>query len=106
MSYSSSIQKTVKLIASNIVWICIVGYFVFHTVSGARGAISWAKLSIEVSALEKELKNLKEENAFLENKIHFFRNDNLDLDLLEELAHSTLGLVKENEVIVLLPTGG
>ena len=71
--------------------------------SGARGALSWALLSREVESLEKELNSLKEENAFLENKIKLLRNNSLDLDLLEEQAQNVLGLAKENDVIVLLP---
>jgi cell division protein FtsB len=71
--------------------------------SGARGAVSWALLSKEVGSLEKELKILKEENAFLENKIGRLRDNNLDLDLLEEQAQNILGFADENDLIVLLP---
>jgi cell division protein FtsB len=81
----------------------VVCYLVFHIFSGARGALSWTKLSREVSLLEKELKNLKEENEFLENKISLIRSDNLDLDLLEEQAHGILGFSEENDIIVLFP---
>jgi cell division protein FtsB len=87
---------------SNIVWICISGYFIFHIISGARGAISWIKLSKEVVSLEEELKNLRESNEFLENKIRLMQSDNLDLDLLEEQAYGILGFANENDTIVLL----
>jgi cell division protein FtsB len=53
--------------------------------------------------LEKELKDLKKENEFLENKINLMRSDNLDLDLLEEQAQSVIGFSNENDLIVLLP---
>jgi cell division protein FtsB len=86
-----------------MVWIFIAGYFVFHIFNGARGAISWSKLSREVVLLEKELKSLKEENEFLENKINLIRSDNLDLDLLEEQALSIIGFANPKDVIVLLP---
>jgi cell division protein FtsB len=71
--------------------------------SGARGAISWAKLSHEIATLERELAFVQEENAFLENKIQLIKDDNLDLDLLEEQARCILGMARENDVIVLLP---
>lgn len=80
-----------------------MGYFVFHIFSGARGIVSWTKLSKEVIALEKELQDLREENQFLENKISRLRSDNLDLDLLEEQAQSILGFAYENDLIILLP---
>ncbi|MDR2645716.1 MAG: septum formation initiator family protein [Holosporaceae bacterium] len=101
--FSPSIKKNFQLIASNIVWISIIGYFVFHIFSGARGAVSWAKSSKEAVLLEKELKVLKEENEFLENKISRMRSDNLDPDLLEEQAMSVIGFSHKNNTIVLLP---
>lgn len=72
--------------------------------SGARGAVSWVMLNKEMKLLEKTLKQLKEENAFLENKIHHLREDNLDLDLLDEQARNILGLANKDDIIVLLPT--
>ncbi|MDR2794567.1 MAG: septum formation initiator family protein [Holosporaceae bacterium] len=101
--FSYSAHKNLKFITSNIIWICIVGYFLFHMFSGARGAVSWMKLSHEVATLERELASIREENAFLENKIKLIKNDNLDLDLLEEQARNILGMAQENDVIVLLP---
>ncbi len=98
-----SVKKNIKLIASNIVWICVAAYFVFHVFTGARGAVSWAKLSREVAKLETELKNIREENAFLENKINLLRDNNLDLDLLQEQAMSILGYANADDIVVLLP---
>ena len=100
---SPSVKKNFQLIASNIVWISIISYFIFHIFSGARGIISWTKLNKEITLLEKELKDLKEENEFLENKIGLIRSDNLDLDLLEEQAHSVIGFYHKNAIVVLLP---
>jgi cell division protein FtsB len=101
--YSSSISKNIKSIASYVIWVSVVCYFIFHIFSGARGAVSWTRLSREVESLEKELKDLKEANEFLENKISLIRSDNLDLDLLEEQAQSTIGFYNENDTVVLLP---
>ncbi|MDR0677664.1 MAG: septum formation initiator family protein [Holosporaceae bacterium] len=103
--YPISLRKSFRLIASNVVWIFIAGYFIFHIFVGARGTVSWAKLSKEVETLEEELRELKEENDFLENKINFMRSDNLDLDLLEEEAQNSLGFSYDNDIIVLLPRG-
>jgi len=100
---SSRINRNVRFFASNILWIFVVGYFLYHMFSGARGVVSWTILSKEVEKLEKELKALKNENEFLENKIRRLREDNLDVDLLEEQARTILGFARKNDVIVLLP---
>ncbi|GHT90826.1 hypothetical protein FACS1894122_02070 [Alphaproteobacteria bacterium] len=101
--FSPTLNRNLKSVASNAIWICIVGYFLFHMVSGARGAVSHEKLSREMDRLEHELLSLKEENAFLENKIRLIRDDNLDLDLLEEQARNLLGMTHENDLVILLP---
>lgn len=100
---SPVVSRNVRFVFSNIVWICIATYFTYHMLTGARGAISWAMLTGEVESLEKELEGLKEENAFLENKIQRLRKSSLDLDLLEEQAINILGLTKEDDIVVLLP---
>lgn len=97
------IVKNIRFIISNIIWFCVAGYFIYHIFTGARGAISWALLTKEVGSLERELKTIQEDNAFLENKISLLRNDNLDVDLLEEQAQNILGFSYENDIIVLLP---
>jgi cell division protein FtsB len=73
--------------------------------SGARGAVSWVKLNSEIASLTEELEILKENNEFLDGKIKLIRDNNLDLDLLEEQAINVLGFANENDVIVLLPRG-
>lgn len=65
--------------------------------------ISWVKLSKKVEQLENKASRLKESNKFLENKIKYFRRDNLDLDLLDEQARSVLGFANENDIVILLP---
>ncbi|MDR2766656.1 MAG: septum formation initiator family protein [Holosporaceae bacterium] len=88
-----------------MVWICLFGYFFYHIMSGARGAVSWMKLNGEIASLEEEWKTLKENNKFLEGKIKLMRDNNLDLDLLEEQAIEILGFADENDTVVLLPRG-
>lgn len=100
---SPTVNRNIRFVFSNILWICVAAYFTYHVFSGARGALSWAMLSKELKSLEKELKSLKETNDILENKISLLRTNNLDLDLLEEEAYSILGLAKEKDQIILLP---
>lgn len=100
---SQSAKSNLKAIFSNLIWICIAGYFVYHIVIGGRGVISWTILSHEADQLESELDKLKVENEFLENKIKGMRSDSLDLDLLEEQAERIIGFCHAEDTVVLLP---
>lgn len=96
-------RNGLRSILSNMVWVFVAGYFVYHMIIGARGIISWAVLSREVERLETELQSLKSDNEFLSNKVKGMRSDSLDLDLLEEEAEKILGVAYSGDLVVLLP---
>lgn len=96
-------HNDLKVIAWNMLWVLAVGYFAYHLVSGARGIFSLEALSDELPILEHQLSQLRAENDFLANKISRIREDNLDLDLLEEEAMRILGFFHTDDKIVLLP---
>ena len=96
-------HRDLRVVAFNMLWVLTVGYFAYHLISGARGVLSREILVDELSALESVLNQLRSDNAFLENKISRIREDNLDLDLLEEEAQRILGFFSPNDIVVLLP---
>ena len=96
-------KGNLKGVFSNLIWICIAGYFVYHIVIGGRGVVSWSILSYKADQLESELNKIKSENEFLENKIKGMRSDSLDLDLLEEQSERILGFCRAEDTVVLLP---
>lgn len=96
-------HNDLKVIAWNMLWVLAVGYFAYHLVSGARGIFSMETLNDELPILEQQLSQLKYENNFLANKISRIREDNLDLDLLEEEAMKILGFFSPNDKIIILP---
>lgn len=100
---SLSAKSNLKSVFSNLVWVGIAGYFVYHIVIGARGVVSWTILSREANQLESELAKIKKENEFMNNKIKGMRSDSLDLDLLEEQAERILGFCLPEDIVVLLP---
>lgn len=74
-------------------------YFSFHLVSGERGLLAYAKLKSEIDAKKQEGKVLTDEKELLAHRVLGLRSENLDLDLLEEVAREDLGYSKQNEVI-------
>jgi cell division protein FtsB len=75
-------------------------YFAYHAVSGSRGLVAVLELKREIRATEAELDRLIEERITLEGQVKRLRAESLDLDLLDERARATLGLIHEDEVIV------
>jgi cell division protein FtsB len=74
-------------------------YFSFHLISGERGLLAYAKLKSEIDAKEQLKVKMQTEKETLANRVVGMRSENLDLDLLEEVARKDLGYSKKDEVI-------
>ncbi len=83
--------------------VCIVGYFLYHTIEGERGWIAQVHLQNEVAAAEETLAKLKKERQTLEHRVKLMRPESLDPDLLDEEARKSLNYSKQNEIVILTP---
>ena len=79
----------------------LVGYFVHHAHSGARGLDAKRQLKIQVHDLARELETVKTERVEWERRIALLRSDQIDRDLLEERARSLLGRVHRNDLVII-----
>lgn len=95
-------KRAWQLIAT-VAGVCIVGYFLYHTVEGDRGWIAQVHLQNEVAAAEETLAKLRQEREALEHRVHLMSPDSLDPDLLDEEARKTLNYSKPNEIVILTP---
>jgi cell division protein FtsB len=90
-------------IVAPVVGVCIVGYFLYHTVEGERGWVAEVHLQSETKAAEETLAKVREERETLERRVKLMRPERLDPDLLEEEARKTLNYSKPNEIVILTP---
>lgn len=103
LSLSPSAIRTIKNIGLDAFLVLVLLYFVFHTLNGDRGALSWITQRKKASNLEQILHDLTEENTFLENKINLLQDEHIDIDILEENARTVLNFAHEDDDVVLLP---
>ena len=79
----------------------MVGYFVHHAQSGARGLEAKRQLKIQAYEISKELEVLKTQRAEWERRIALLRSDQIDRDLLEERSRTLLGRVHRNDLVII-----
>ena len=79
----------------------MVGYFLHHAHSGARGLEAKRQLTMQAQEISAELETLKIERAEWERRIALLRSDQIDRDLLEERARSLLGRVHRNDLVII-----
>ncbi|MBF9232562.1 FtsB family cell division protein [Microvirga alba] len=80
----------------------VVGYFVHHAHSGARGIEAREQFEAQAAGLTRELDAVKTERADWERRIALLRNDQIDRDLLEERARIMLGRVHRNDLVIIM----
>jgi len=76
------------------------GYFTFAAVQGDYGVFRRVQLKAEAEALTAERDLLRLQVARMENLTLRLSDDYLDLDLLDERARATLGLVRGDEIVI------
>jgi cell division protein FtsB len=95
-------DKTIFKIQSvlNIVVLLLICYFVFHSIYGSKGIISYFKLQAQLNNQHQKLAALRAERLEIENGTKLLRDDSIDQDMLDEKIRTVLGLSQSNEKIV------
>src|SRR3712207_4065834 len=78
----------------------VVGYFVHHAHSGARGLEARQQYKIKAYQIKQELEAVRTERTEWERRIALLRSDQIDRDLLEERARVLLGQVHRNDLVI------
>ncbi|HET6468480.1 MAG TPA: septum formation initiator family protein [Geminicoccaceae bacterium] len=84
-----------------VVLLLLLVYFAYHTLRGPHGLFAAVELNREIATTRAELDGLIARRIALERQVERLRPETLDLDLLDERVRATLGLIHEDEVIVL-----
>ncbi len=78
-------------------------YFGYFAIAGEHGLIAQARLEQRLTQTRDLVEASATERRRLERRVALLKADNLDPDLLEELARHVLGLVHRDDVVVLTP---
>jgi cell division protein FtsB len=86
-----------------LVLVGLLAYFGYHALHGRFGLYSWLDLSDEIVTVREEVEVLGKERRALEHLVTRLSPDANDPDLLEQEVRRTLGYIREDEVIILMP---
>ncbi len=95
-----------KILRTGLVFSLLAGlcfYFGFHLFDGEQGLISFWKLQDNQVKMHTELVRLQNIRAAMQKNVNKLNSDNVDGDLLDELARDQLGLVGVNDLVILRP---
>ena len=98
------IFKNIKTVLINFsLFVCLLFfllYFTYVAIFGNNGLKSYIDLEFEIIQLNKNLNSLVKIMNELEIKTSKLSN-NLDLDLLDEQSRTVLGLIRNDEIMII-----
>lgn len=75
-------------------------FFLSHIFFGDRSVWKIFQLKNQISTYEKEYKVLIANKNKILLEINLLRDDNLDPDLISEIAHKNLGLIESDQIVL------
>lgn len=91
-----SLRISRKLIFNSIIFLLLV-YFIYHTIYGNRGLISYFKLNQKFEKAYDDLKYLRAQRVANQHKVKLLKEG--DRDLIDEKARSILGIASPKEQV-------
>ncbi len=101
MSISAESKRRLRDAIAPVLGLCVVGYFVFHTIEGDRGLFAYLKLSSQLADARAQLEELAAQRKTLEHRVSLLRSDHLDPDLLDERSRLMLFLARPDEMVIM-----
>jgi len=89
-----------------ILGLCIVAYFIYHTIEGDRGWFALVRMKHEVAEAKLTLEKLKTEREDLQHSTQLLQSKGMDPDLLDEKSRELLNYSKPNDIVILVPKEG
>lgn len=98
-------MRKYKKISSNIVIfhftaLLILVYFICHSFVGNRGLLTLPLLNKEIEQKKVLLDDYNAQKEYLENRVNLLYDQNLNKDILDELARDYFGLIEEDEICI------
>ena len=83
-----------------LTFLVITSYFTFHLVPRERGVFRLFEVNREIAKGEKLLAKTQQEKNRLEKRINALQDENIDADMLDEVARMQFGVLLPEEYVI------
>lgn len=101
MSLILDAQRRARPLFGPLAGLALLVYFAFHIIQGERGIIALAQVQVEIKQALATKARAEDVRRAWENRVERLRPDSIDPDLLEERVRAVLGVVRDDEVVIL-----
>lgn len=99
-----SIKLSRPLIFNSLV-LLLLFYFIFHSIYGNLGIISYFKFKAQLETTYNELEVLRATRVDIEHKVKLLRPESLDKDMLDERVRNVLSIAGKDEQVFVYKSG-
>ena len=93
-------KVTSNVVVLNFIALLILAYFVYHNLVGNRGLLNMPSLNKEIEQKKALLSSYKAEKEYLQNRVNLLYDENINKDILDEIARDYFGLIGEDEICI------
>lgn len=79
----------------------VMGYFIYHSLQGERGILTWMQLQERLLHVQSQLKEITQARQELEEKVGDLRPESINRDLLDQQVRLKLGYTRPDEIVIL-----
>ncbi len=83
-----------------VICLALLGFFGWHAMHGKRSFANQEKMLVGISALEEKRDAIRAKRQALEARVTLLRPENIDPDMLEEMARRMLGFAHSDDLVV------
>ena len=93
-------KQLLKTLLKHLLFLVIIFYFIYHTLSGERGYIKMISLNKEIIQKQDLLFNLEQQRKKLDEKVKLLHPNTLNKDIIDELARGYFNLIGKDEIVI------
>src|SRR5256885_5387171 len=98
MAIWRELKRRSRDVIGPVLGLCVVGYFVYHSIEGERGLTAYVRLTERLTDARAQLEEVQAERQALERRVKLLRTDDLDPDMLDERARTILNYSRPDEI--------
>ncbi len=106
MGLLADLKRGLRQAAVPVLLAGLLAYFAWHAIHGSRGFRAMQLREAQIEAARAELGRLQAEREAAERRVAALRDNQLDLDTLDERGRAMLNLTGKDEIVILYPPGG
>ncbi|HCK19835.1 MAG TPA: septum formation initiator [Thalassospira sp.] len=100
MSSNSPVFRRLKQAVAPVIAFTVMAYFIFHSVEGERGLLTYWSMQDRVREIANVLDETTAQRKALEQHVISLRATHLDPDLLDERARAMLNAAHPDDLII------